>query len=40
MLGFVFPDFGKLDAFKNLDKVLHNISGVNGLSIWFLSKFK
>gem|GEM_PF-979847 len=31
--GLIFPDFGGLDAFNNLDTILHSIVGVSGLII-------
>ena len=36
IFGFVFPDFGGLDAFNSIDTILHGIVGISGLSIGFL----
>ena len=40
LFGFVFPDFGGLDAFNKLDTLLHNIVGTSGLFVGFFGKFK
>ena len=40
LFGFVFPNFGGLDAFNKLDTVLHSIVGVSGLIIGSLNRFK
>ena len=33
--GWVFPDFGGLDAFNRVDTILHSIVGLSGLVIGF-----
>ena len=33
LFGFAFPDFGGLDAFNALDRILHLIVGLSGLLI-------
>ncbi|MBI2558259.1 DUF4383 domain-containing protein [Candidatus Woesearchaeota archaeon] len=38
IFGFVFPDFGGLDAFNRLDTLLHGIVGLSGLSIGLIYK--
>ena len=40
LFGFVFPNFGGLDAFNKLDTVLHSIVGVSGLIIGSLDGVK
>ena len=40
LFGFVFPDFGGLDAFNKLDTILHSIVGISGLFVGFFGKFK
>ena len=40
LFGFVFPNFGGLDAFNTLDTVLHSIVGVSGLIIGSLDGVK
>jgi len=40
IFGFVFPDFGGLDAFNSIDTILHGIVGIGGLSIGFLKTAK
>ena len=39
LFGFVFPDFGGLDAFKKLDTILHSIVGISGLIIGIINRF-
>ncbi len=36
LFGFVFPDFGGLDAFNMLDMILHGVVGVSGLAVGFI----
>ncbi len=38
--GFLFPDFGGLDAFNLTDTVLHTIVGLSGLAIGFRDMFR
>lgn len=40
IFGFVFPDFGGLDAFNRVDSVLHGIVGISGLAIGFIKTAK
>ena len=38
--GFLFPDFGGLDAFNFTDTVLHTIVGLSGFAIGFRDIFR
>ncbi len=38
LFGWLFPDFGGLDAFNRLDTILHLIVGISGLIIGLVSK--
>ncbi|HXV26443.1 MAG TPA: hypothetical protein VD862_00210 [Candidatus Paceibacterota bacterium] len=38
LFGWLFPDFGMLDAFNQLDTILHFIVGVSGLSVALLDR--
>ena len=40
LFGFMFPNFGGLDAFNRLDTILHGIVGLSGLAIGFLKTKK
>jgi len=40
LFGWVFPDFGGLDAFNRTDTILHSIVGLSGLLIGIFGKFK
>ena len=40
LFGFVFPDFGGLDAFNRIDSALHGIVGISGLAIGMLKTKK
>ena len=40
LFGWVFPDFGGLDAFNRTDTILHSIVGLSGLLIGIPGKFK
>jgi hypothetical protein len=33
LFGWIFPDFGGLDAFNRIDTILHSIVGISGLLI-------
>ncbi len=33
LFGFLFPDFGGLDAFNRVDTMLHSIVGITGLAV-------
>ena len=36
VFGWVFPDFGGLDAFNRLDTILHSLVGASGLAVGLL----
>ena len=36
--GWIFPNFGGLDAFNFMDTILHSLGGVSGLVIYFLER--
>jgi hypothetical protein len=38
LFGWLFPDFGSLDAFNRLDTVLHSIVGLSGLTVGWWDK--
>ena len=38
LFGWLFPDFGGLDAFNRLDTVLHSMVGASGLLIGLLAR--
>ncbi|MDP3964015.1 MAG: hypothetical protein Q8Q39_06000 [bacterium] len=38
LFGWLFPDFGGLDAFNRLDTILHSTVGVMGLVVWFFDR--
>ena len=38
LFGLTFPSFGNLDAFNNLDTILHSIVGISGLIAGFSEK--
>lgn len=38
LFGWLFPDFGGLDAFNFFDTILHSIVGLSGLVIGLLKK--
>ena len=38
LFGWVFPDFGGLDAFNRVDTILHSIVGISGLIVGFFRK--
>ena len=37
LFGWLFPDFGSLDAFNFLDTILHSIVGLSGLVVGLLA---
>ena len=37
LFGWLFPDFGGLDAFNTADTILHSIVGITGLSVGIIS---
>ena len=39
LFGLAFSNFGNLDAFNNLDTILHGIVGISGLIAGFSEKF-
>ncbi len=36
LFGWIYPDFGQLDAFNFVDTLLHTIVGISGLVIGFI----
>ena len=38
--GWLFPDFGSLDAFNQLDTILHSLVGISGLAIGFTAHWR
>ena len=40
IFGWIFPDFGNLEAFNRTDTILHSIVGLTGIGAWFISRKK
>lgn len=38
MFGFLFPNFGNLDAFNTVDTALHATVGISGLVVWLIGR--
>lgn len=40
LFGWLFPDFGSLDAFNRVDTILHSIVGLSGLVVGVLESLR
>ena len=40
LFGWLFPDFGGLDAFNRVDTILHSVVGLSGLMIGFARLYR